>query len=338
VCAILPNATAVILIAPIVIRVCQEFDVDFTGPLILTALISNAAGLLTLVGDPATFLVGQAAGLSFMGYLKRISPGGLLSILVVVPLMPVLFGPVWRARRSLSPDLRPAPIARPLFCLLAVCALAVMVALFLTGEYMPAPIVPPSAAIIGASLALLALHVARYEPLEHVFRDIDWRSLVFIFYMMCFVEEITKTGIMGGLSRALADGFGDRLLEASLALLVSIGLVSGFLANIPVVAAAILLAKGYLVLTGIVPEQAMGFGYTAWPASTLPVFAGMMFGGTLGGNVTLIGSSATLVAAGICASNGRPVRFVAFMRYGLPIAACQLLAAALYVWLLSRMQ
>ena len=61
----------------------------------------------------------------------------------------------------------------------------------------------------------------------------------------------------------------------------------------------------------------------------------MMFGGTLGGNVTLIGSSATLVAAGISASHGKPIPFAAFMRYGVPIAASQLAASALYVWLLS---
>ena len=335
VCAILPNATAVILIAPIVIRVCQELDTDFVGPLILTAIISNAAGLLTLVGDPATFLVGQAAGLTFMSYFKKISLGGMLSILVVIPLMPWLFAPVWKARRRLSPDLRPAPLARPGFCLLALGALAVMVLLFLAGEYLPIPIIPPSAAIIGASLALLALYVSKYESTEAVFRDVDWRTLVFIFCMMCFVEEITKTGVMSGLSRLLYAGFGENLLGASLTLLASIGLLSGFLANIPVVAAAILLAKGYLVMAKVVPELALGFGYADWPSASLPIFAGMMFGGTLGGNVTLIGSSATLVAAGISASHGRPISFVAFMRYGVPIAACQLAASALYVWALS---
>ncbi|WP_029456734.1 SLC13 family permease [Solidesulfovibrio alcoholivorans] len=337
VCAILPNATAVILIAPIVIGVCKELDTDFTGPLILTAVISNAAGLLTLVGDPATFLVGQAAGLSFTEYLRKISPGGLLSILVVIPLMPLLFGPCWKARRRLSADLRPQPIARPGFCFLALGALAVMVALFLVGDFLPVTVVPPSAAIIGASLALFALHVSRYESTEAVFRDIDWRTLVFIFCMMCFVEEITKTGIMSGLSRMLYAGVGDRLLEAALVLLAAIGLLSGFLANIPVVAAAVLLAKGYMVMAKLVPEFALGFGYSDWPAASLPVFAGMMFGGTLGGNVTLIGSSATLVAAGISASHGKPIAFAAFMRYGVPIAMCQLGVAAFYVWLLSLM-
>jgi Na+/H+ antiporter NhaD/arsenite permease-like protein len=72
--------------------------------------------------------------------------------------------------------------------------------------------------------------------------------------------------------------------------------------------------------------------FTAWPNATLPVFVAMMFGGTLGGNATLIGASANVVAVGICTANGRPVTFVQFLRIGLPIAVVQLSVGALYVW------
>ena len=60
VCAFLPNATVVILLAPVIIRVAVALEVSFVAPMILAAIISNSAGLLTLVGDPATFLVGAA--------------------------------------------------------------------------------------------------------------------------------------------------------------------------------------------------------------------------------------------------------------------------------------
>ena len=33
-----------------------------SGPMVVTAIISNSAGLLTLIGDPATFLVGSSIG------------------------------------------------------------------------------------------------------------------------------------------------------------------------------------------------------------------------------------------------------------------------------------
>jgi len=337
VCAILPNATAVILLAPIILRVCRELEVDFVGPMILTALLSNAAGLLTLVGDPATFLVGQAIGLSFMAYLKKVSLGGVLAILTLIPLMPLLFPQIWRTRRTLPADLKPAAIQRPYFCLFSLLTLAAMVGLFLVGEYIPSPILPPAAAIIGASLALLAIHGAKVEPIENVLRDVDWKTIIFIFCMMCYVEEFTKTGILGGLARSMYVAFGDNLLLAGISLLGAIGLASGFLANIPVVAASVVMTKGYLVLLQMVPEEALGAGFTAWPAQTLPVFVAMMFGGTLGGNATLIGASANLVSVGICAAHGRQVSFLTFLRYGVPATVCQLAVSAAYVWALTKL-
>jgi Na+/H+ antiporter NhaD/arsenite permease-like protein len=60
----------------------------------------------------------------------------------------------------------------------------------------------------------------------------------------------------------------------------------------------------------------------------------MIFAGTLGGNATLIGASANVVSAGICASHGKPLSFVTFLRYGIPLTICQLVVSALYVlWL-----
>jgi Na+/H+ antiporter NhaD/arsenite permease-like protein len=102
-CALLPNATAVIPLAPIIIRVARALDIDIMPPMILTALLRNAAGLLTLVGDPATFLVGSSIGMSFDEYLRRASLGGLLAIGVLVPRVPVLMRGIWRSVKPLPP-------------------------------------------------------------------------------------------------------------------------------------------------------------------------------------------------------------------------------------------
>jgi Na+/H+ antiporter NhaD/arsenite permease-like protein len=116
--------------------------------------------------------------------------------------------------------------------------------------------------------------------------------------------------------------------------LVVVGFGSSVLANIPLVAAMILMLKGYFVPAQLVPEEALGPAFSAWPDSTLPVFVAMMFSGTLGGNATLIGASANIVSAGICASKGQPVGFARFMRYGAPLTVCQLAVSAVYVMIL----
>ncbi len=107
--------------------------------------------------------------------------------------------------------------------------------------------------------------------------------------------------------------------------------MSCLLANIPVVAASLVMTKGYFVVAGAVPDAALAAGFTDWPAATLPVFVAMMFGGTLGGNATLIGASANIVSVGICQKHGQHVSFGRFVRYGLPITLAQLVMSAIYV-------
>jgi threonine/homoserine efflux transporter RhtA len=82
-------------------------------------------------------------------------------------------------------------------------------------------------------------------------------------------------------------------------MLLGIAAASSLLANTPVVAASILLIKGYMVIAELVSEQALGPTFSAWPDATLPVFVAMMFGATLGGNATLIGAAANLAAVGV---------------------------------------
>ena len=330
-CAFLPNATTVILLAPVIVRVALALEVDFVGPLVITAIVSNSAGLLTLVGDPATFLVGSSIGMSFGQYLRKVSLGGLLAVLVVVPLLPLLMPELWRMRRTLPPEEPSKPIQRPWFAALALAVLGIMVVLFLFGEDLPTRIVPPAVAIIAASLALLVIYGAKVEPVDNVFRDIDWKTLLFLGCIFCLVQAVTKTGLLQRLSILLYEWFGTELTLVALGLIAAIGLLSSLLANTPVVAASIMMVKGYLVAAAVVPEAAMSAHFTDWPAATIPVFVAMMFGATLGGNATLIGASANVVTVGICARNGKRVTFAGWLRYGLPFTACQLAVSALYV-------
>jgi Na+/H+ antiporter NhaD/arsenite permease-like protein len=335
-CALLPNATTVILLAPVIVRVARALEVDFVAPLVLTAIVSNAAGLLTLVGDPATFIVGSSIGMSFGQYLRRVSLGGLLSVAVLVPLLPLLMPDLWRLRRAMPPEEPAKPLQRPWFAALAVAVLAVMVGLFLAGESLPRPVVPPAVAIIAASLALLLINGAKVEPVDTALRDVDWETLVFLGGIFCLVGAVTQTGLMQALSLRLYGWFGTQLTVVALLLIAGIGLLSSLLANTPVVVAALLMVKGYLVAAEVVPETALGAQFADWPAATIPVFVAMMFGATLGGNATLIGSAANVVAAGICARHGRPITFAGWLRYGLPLTACQLAVSALYVLALAR--
>ncbi len=145
------------------------------------------------------------------------------------------------------------------------------------------------------------MYEAEVEPVTKVLADVDWRTLLFLLSLFCLVEAFTKTGLLQGMSQFLYQEFGTNLVLISLVLLTVVGVSSSLLANIPVIAVMLLMVKGYLVTAQLVPETAMAPAFIDWPTNLLPVFVAMMFAGTLGGNATIIGASANVVSAGICA-------------------------------------
>jgi len=335
-CAFLPNATTILLIAPVVIAVAAALEVDFVPPLILAVVLSNVAGLLTLVGDPATFLVGSSISMTFNAYLETVSLGAAMCIVATVALVPVLFRPIWRVRAPYR-EVSVPRIERPGFAIATLLILLAMIVLFVVGES-TLQLGPPAIAILGATLALLALTQWKVEAVNHILADVDWRALIFIYCLFVMVDGLTGTPIVAGLYQDMADLFGTDLVGLAFVLLAGLGVLSGFLANTPLVLALLLLVKGYFVAVGLMPEQATGSGFADWPDFTVPVFIAMMFGATLGGNATLIGATSNIVAAGVAAHHGRPISFVRFLRYGVPLTVAQLAVAALYVgWLCGAM-
>src|SRR5574337_774310 len=136
--------------------------------------------LLTLVGDPATFLVGSSIGMSFGEYLRRVSLGGLIALLAVVPLMPLLMKDLWRTQRTLPPPAPPQPLPRPWFTAFVLAVLAAMVFLFIFGEDLPTRLIPPAVAVIAAALALMVVFESKAEPVDNIVRDVDWKTLLFL--------------------------------------------------------------------------------------------------------------------------------------------------------------
>jgi Na+/H+ antiporter NhaD/arsenite permease-like protein len=118
----------------------------------------------------------------------------------------------------------------------------------------------------------------------------------------------------------------------SIVLLFLVGLLSSVVPNIPLVVAMVPMLKEYLVDAGFVGAEILNPGSTiALPPEVLPLFYAMMYGATLGGNGTLVGASANIVAAGISEQHGKPISFQRFLYYGLPTMGLQLVVLATYV-------
>jgi Na+/H+ antiporter NhaD/arsenite permease-like protein len=332
ICAVLPNATTVMLLAPLIPPMAQEIGVDFVPLLILMVFVANSAGLLTLVGDPATFIVGSSINMSFNEYLVKLSFGGLLAVLSVLAIAPFLFRKIWNTKFEHLEDLPHPKINHPRVLMLGGVIIGLVLTFFVIGDSLPIPIDPASVALLGASLALLLAHKTKIDTVHNILRDVDWSTLIFFMSTFVLIGGLEKTGVTNQMAKLLAAAIGNNIAIGSLMLVFIVGILSSLIPNIPLVVAMVPLLKQYIVNIGMVGSEILDPNFSGnFPPEVLPLFYAMMFGATLGGNGTLVGASSNIVAAGISEQHGREISFHTFLRYGLPMMAVQLIISAIFI-------
>jgi Na+/H+ antiporter NhaD/arsenite permease-like protein len=334
ICALLPNATTVILLAPLLPPIAQDINVNVVPLLILMVFVANSAGLLTLVGDPATFIVGDAINMSFIDYLVKLSLGGVIAIGVIVALLPILFPDIWRKQLSSLNQLPRPVVNHPRMLALGSLIVALVLVLFVVGDQLPVPISPPAIALLGAVLCLLLTHHSGIDTVQNILRDIDWSTLIFFMSVFVLIGGLQETGIIRAASGLLALAIGKNIALGTLVLLVMTGILSSLIPNIPLVAAMVPLMKEYLVNVNLAGPEILATDFAGQVSpEILPLFIAMMFGATLGGNGTLVGASSNIVAAGIAEQHGKTITFHEFLRYGLPVMSAQLVVISLFIML-----
>lgn len=332
ICAVLPNATTVMLLAPLLPPMAMEIGVDFVPLMILMVFVANSAGLLTIVGDPATYIVGDAINLTFLEYLQRLSLGGAIAIITILVMLPWLFKKIWRTELSNLENLPHPQINHPRTLAFGGLIMSFVLCFFVIGESLPYPVSPAGVALLGAALALLLAHHSKIDTLHNILRDLDWSTLIFFMSIFVVIGSLEKTGVISSLSDALALILGKNIAIASIIVLFIVGLVSSVIPNIPLVVAMVPLLKEYLVNIGMVTPEVLSPDYSGqFPPEVLPLFYAMMYGATLGGNGTLAGASSNIVAAGIAELHGKRISFKRFLRYGIPVMSMQLVTSAIYV-------
>lgn len=332
ICSVVPNATTVMLLAPLIPPIATEMGLDFIPLLILMVLVANSAGLLTIVGDPATFIVGDGINLSFFDYLIHLSLGGVLAVGVIVAVLPFLFKEIWQAKLNDLSDLPHTPINHPRLLSFGILIILLVLIFFMIGEMLPIPVPPGAVALLGASLALLLAHQGKIDTVQNIFRDLDWSTLIFFMSIFVIIGGLEKTDVIAQLSVLLSAVLGNNLIAGTWIILILVGGISSIVPNIPLVVAMMPLLKGYLWNAGLITESMNHPLYEgSFPMEVLPLFYAMMFGATLGGNGTLVGASANIVAAGIAEIHGKTMSFHRFLRYGLPVMALQIIVAGLYI-------
>jgi Na+/H+ antiporter NhaD/arsenite permease-like protein len=311
--ALLDNVTTVLLVAPVTVLVAERLGARPVPFLIAEVLASNIGGTATLIGDPPNIIIGSEAGLSYTEFLVNLGP---ISLIVLVLF---LFAARYFFRRDLAVSdhrvnevmqLDEREAIQDAGLLVRSLAILVLVTVgFLvhnTLGYEPATV-----ALLGAGLLLLIAG----QQLRELVEDVEWETLVFFMGLFVMVGGLVKVGVIHSIADAAADLTGGSELAASMLILGVSGVLSGFVDNIPYVAA----------MAPVVDQLVAGSGSAVlWWALAL--------GADLGGNLTTVGASANVVVVGMAKRTGYPITFTEFFKYGSAVTALSLVVSALYLW------
>lgn len=312
--ALLDNVTTILLAVPMIFLVSKYLDVK-PMPFILGAVfVSNIGGAATLIGDPPNIIIGSKAGLSFNDFLIHMAPMAALVLLVVLPLLVFMFrkdlanGPEDRAKvRSLVPS---SYISDRTLLIKSVSVLALVIAAFVLHSIVH--IEPALVALMGAGLLVL---ISNLKPKDFAM-DVEWGTLTFFAGLFVMVGALVHVGAMGAFADFLAGVVGTDASFAGMVILWVSALLSGVVDNIPYVASMV-------PVVAQLKEALHPIDDSMWWA--------LAAGADFGGNLTMVGASANVVAIGLAAAKGYKISFAKFAAYGVPVTLVSVAVATPYL-------
>lgn len=312
--AFLDNVTTVILIMPVTFFIAKQLDINPIPFLITEIFSSNIGGTATLIGDPPNIIIGSAAGLSFMNFVKELTGIVFIILIVIIGLMLVMFRKTLKA----SPD-KMEKVANldntntitdyPLMIRSSIILLLVILGFILHDA---THIETCITAMIGASILLL------FEKPKEILCDVEWNTIFFFIGLFIIIGGLEASGGIALMAKWILSVTKGSENAAAMIILWASGFISGIIDNIPYTAT---MTPMLLAI-----EKTMGSAYT------YPLWWCLSLGACLGGNMTIIGAAANVIVSETSADNGHPISFMKFLKYGMITMIISLLISSIYFY------
>lgn len=310
--SVLDNVTTVILIVPITLMVARTLEISPVPFLIAEIFAANIGGTATLIGDPPNIMIGSAAGLSFLDFVKNLLPVVSLIYVVTMGAIYLVYHKQLRVSDKVRERLNDLESQIRLTDKRLVWKSLTVLSLTLVGFLMHQRLGIPSAAvaIVGALFLMLISHIEADE----VLKEVEWGTIFFFAGLFIMVGALEQVGILDIFTQWLLHTTQGDMAKTSVLTLWGSGIFSGFVDNIPYVATAIPVIHD---LAG------PGSQYLWWALS---------LGACLGGNMTAIGASANVIVLGMANKNGVKISFVDFLKIGVPLTLLSLFISQVYMY------
>jgi Na+/H+ antiporter NhaD/arsenite permease-like protein len=313
--ALLDNVTTIMLAVPMTIMVAKYLKVHPVPFILAEVFISNIGGAATLIGDPPNIIIASKADLDFNSFLIHMAPMVLVVLAVIIPMLVLMFNKELRNnaedRKNVMTLDANSFIQDKALLIKSLVVLTLVIVAFVLHTFLH--LEPSVIAMVGAGILVL---ISNLKPNEFA-RDVEWGTLVFFAALFIMVGALVNVGAL----KMVADEIGafvgnDGALAAGAIVLVS-ALASGVVDNIP-----------YVTSMAPVVQQ---LNDTITTISNDGLWWALAFGADFGGNMTIVGASANVVAVGLAYASGYKITFWQFAKYGIPVTVVSTAMALPYV-------
>ena len=291
-CAV-DEVTSIIFMVAAILEICDYFEVNPTPFIIASVLTTNIGSAGTVLGNPIGILIATKAGLSFEDFIIKAFPLMLVCLGSTIFILRIYYRKALNefdhkikelGENEILTRLISVPPERQLKVCLGIFGVTLLfislhhrLELFLGLETNTILLIVP---LISAGLVMIWKWRRAREYIEH---DVEWWTLLFFLLLFAQAGTLKYTGATDVLAKHLVSLTGNNVSVLSGIVLWISAAGSSILDNVVLVAAFIPIVQSF---------QGLNF-------SLQPLWWALLFGGCLGGNITLVGSTANIVALGI---------------------------------------
>ncbi|RCH77275.1 MAG: hypothetical protein DBX04_01145 [Candidatus Poseidoniales archaeon] len=333
--AFLDNVTTILLIVPVTIQIAKVLNLEPIPLIIAEVMFSNIGGAATQIGDPPNIIIGaqlssqalsgtvlDSQGIAFIDFIIHVGPAVVIAMAPSFWLLSKLESEGLSGERHRNVDLlrlryniKDVELLKKSGFILILVILA-----FFAHSSFHHPLLTVATIAIGG--AVLMLLVTSPHHVEEQLDSVEWTTIIFFAGLFIMIHGLEYMGLIDAIATGISDTISqasekNRLMVAVLLLLWVSAIASAFIDNIPYTATMV----PVVIELASDPDLNLQLGPLAWA---------LALGACLGGNGTIIGASANVVAAGLAEEAGHDISFNTFFKTGFPIMLLSVALATVY--------
>lgn len=288
------EVTSIIFISALVFQVCERLKLNPAPYLMTCVLCTNVGSAGTMMGNPVGIYIGTQAGLTFFDFILWSFPVMLLALVATLGVTMLWFRRELdvfdeRLAERLSRNLSLAPdiqVPHRQGVILLTITFLIIASHHQVEQLLG--LATNSALLIAPLACAGGVMIWRHKRARfYIEREVDWWTLLFFMLLFAVAGTLEHVGLTQKMAEGFTSAFGSNPKSLIPIVIGTTGIGSAFVDNVVFVAA-------FSPVVSALSDTMFG----------MPLWWAMLFGACFGGNITMIGSTANIVALGLLEKHG----------------------------------